>query len=225
MGQSLSALKSPLRAVKLFLQQRLTARWFLILTTTRRQRHALIATGDPIRYGTIELSLQRIQQERISGSVAECGVYKGALSKFIHERVPDRTLYLFDTFQGFDPRDSEADTDARFRDTSEEEVLRHIGDTNGVVIRKGFFPTTTSGLEDKHFALVVIDFDKYEPTMAALEFFYPRVQSGGFIIVHDYTSPESSWACSRALDQFLADKPERPVVIPDAWGTALFRKS
>ena len=34
----------------------------------------------------------------------------------------------------------------------------------------------------------------------------------------------SDWACSRALNEFLSGKPEKPILIPDAWGTALLRK-
>ena len=131
---------------------------------------------------------------------------------------------MFDTFRGFDPRDSGGGVDDRFNDTSEEIVLANIGDISNVVVRKGHFPETAEGLEGERFCFVLIDFDKYEPTMVALKFFYPRVVSGGFIFVHDYNSPESGWACSRALNSFLSDKPGKPVAIPDAGGTALFRK-
>ena len=70
----------------------------------------------------------------------------------------------------------------------------------------------------------MLDFDKYDPTMAALEFFYPRMNNGGYIFIHDYNSPESQWACSRAVNEFLSGKPEKPIGISDAAGTALFRK-
>jgi O-methyltransferase len=42
--------------------------------------------------------------------------------------------------------------------------------------------------------------------------------------MHDFNNPESNWAISRAADEFLRDRPERPIEIPDEWGTALFRK-
>lgn len=205
--------------------QWIMSRWFLVPYLSKSKRRMIGRRGDPIRYGTIYLSLEQISKNRITGSIAECGVYKGKLSKFLHEILPDRKLFLFDTFRGFDVRDSEADSDNRFQDTSDESVLHHIGDSNNIVIRKGYFPETAAGLEEERFALVMIDFDKYEPTMAALEFFYPRTNKNGFIFVHDYSNPESDWACSKALDAFLKDKPERPVLIPDAWGTALFRKT
>jgi O-methyltransferase len=184
----------------------------------------LIGTGDPVRYTTLFLSFEQISKEGISGSLAECGVYKGTLSKFIHKVFPNRRLFLFDTFQGFDLRDSETRDDERFRDTSEESVMRYVGNAHNVIIRKGYFPGTAFGLEEERFAFVMIDFDKYEPTLAALKIFYPLVNPGGFIFVHDYSSPESDRACSRALDEFLSDKPEKPILIPDAWGTALLRK-
>lgn len=191
---------------------------------SQKQRKSIVTTGDPIRFGTIYLSLEQISKNQIPGSLAECGVYKGRLSKFLHENLPDRRLYLFDTFQGFDSRDSNVGKDNRFKNTSEESVLNNIGDSKNVVIRKGYFPDTATGLEKERFAFVMIDFDKYDPTYAALEFFYPRMNKDGFIFVHDYSSSESDWACSRALNTFLADKPEKLILLPDAWGTALFRK-
>lgn len=191
---------------------------------SQKQRKSIVTTGDPIRFGTIYLSLEQISKNQIPGSLAECGVYKGRLSKFLLENLPHRRLYLFDTFQGFDSRDSTSVTDNRFKNTSEEAVLNYIGETKNVVIRKGYFPETTIGMEKERFAFVMIDFDKYDPTYAALEFFYPRMNKDGFIFVHDYSSSESDWTCSRALNTFLADKPEKPILLPDAWGTALFRK-
>ena len=40
-----------------------------------------------------------------------------------------------------------------------------------------------------------------------LEFFYPRVTSGGVILFDEYNDPP--WpGCNKAVDEFLADKPE-----------------
>ncbi|MBS0265848.1 MAG: class I SAM-dependent methyltransferase [Planctomycetes bacterium] len=200
-------------------------RWFLRTKFGIEQQRELVVLGDPVRYGTVRLALDQVDVNLIPGALAECGVYKGVLSKFIHERLPNRTFYLFDTFAGFDERDSDSKGDLRFRDTSAEQVLNHIGETCNVIVRQGYFPETAHGLEAERFAFVMLDFDKYEPTLAALEFFYPRMSAGGFIFIHDYSSPESDWACSRAVDTFLADKPEKPLLIPDAWGTAVFRKT
>ena len=203
----------------------IASRWFLVQYFSHDQRKTIVLTGDPVRYGTVELALLKIEKDRIPGSLAECGVYKGALSKFIHDCLPHRRFYLFDTFQGFDSRDSDTLNDERFRKTSVELIQRHLGNTENIIIRKGYFPETAIGLEQERFAFVMIDFDKFEPMMAALHFFYPRTETGGYIFVHDYLSPESNGAPSRALDKFLADKPEFLIQTPDKEGTALFRKS
>jgi O-methyltransferase len=205
--------------------RRLTRDWLMTPYLDDSRRTQIVRTGDPVRYGTLYLAMEQIRKGNIPGSLAECGVYRGSLSTFIHDMLPERRLYLFDSFQGFSETDSNTKDDVRFRDTSEFEVLRKMSNTENVIIRKGFFPSTAAGLEDERFAFVVIDLDKYESTRAALEFFYPRTVKGGFISVHDYSSPESDWACSRALDEFLADKIEKPVLIPDSWGSALFRKA
>ena len=41
------------------------------------------------------------------GECAEAGVFEGDFAKWINQYFPDRKLYLFDTFEGFDMRDIE----------------------------------------------------------------------------------------------------------------------
>lgn len=43
------------------------------------------------------------------GSVAECGVLYGETAMFINKYWSDRTLHLFDTFEGFPDNDIEYD--------------------------------------------------------------------------------------------------------------------
>lgn len=204
--------------------KRLAGDWFLTPYLRPDARRLIVRTGDPVRSGALYLAIEQILSQQMAGAFAECGVYKGELSRFIHGLAPGKRFYLFDTFQGFDVRDSHTSGDGRFGDTSVQGVLRTVGGSANIVIREGFFPETAKGLEGETFCLVVVDFDKYEPTRAALEFFYPRLTGGGYLFVHDYNSPESDWACSRALNEFLADKIEKVITIPDAWGTAMFRK-
>ncbi len=201
-----------------------SSKWYLATHLASPQRRSIVRSGDPVRYGTVHLALEQLLKDHVMGSLAECGVYQGSMSKFIHEHIPDRPLYLFDTFRGFDSRDSNTNADDRFKDTSLEAVLSYLGKSPNIIIREGFFPHTISGLEDERFSFVMVDFDKYEPTSEALKFFYPRTNTGGFIFVHDYNNPESDWACSRALNEFLLDKKEKLISIPDAWGSALIRK-
>jgi hypothetical protein len=45
-----------------------------------------------------------------------------------------------------------------------------------------------------------------------LTYFYPRISRGGVILFDEYNDPP--WpGCKIAVDEFLADKPEKPVPI------------
>jgi O-methyltransferase len=196
-------------------------------TFGRDVQRAALATGDYSRYASLALAIRRIVEEGIPGVFAEVGVYRGATSRFILACGAGRTLYLFDTFEGFPLEDREPGNlgDSRFRDTSPEAVRRALGAGEDVRIRKGRFPATAAGLEAETFAFVLLDLDVYDPTLAGLEFFYPRLSPGGYLFVHDYNSPESNQACRRAVTKFMADKPERLVELPDVWGSVVIRKS
>jgi O-methyltransferase len=179
---------------------------------------------DDVRYSTLALAIQRIEEDHVPGAFAELGVYRGVTSAFIHRQAPERRFYLFDTFEGFPSQDLEAGEDKRFRDTSQELVARVIGDTQNIVFRKGYFPETAAGLETESFALIMLDVDLYRPALEVFRFFYPRMARGGYFFMHDYNSLESDRAISRAAHEFMVDKPEMLIEIPDYQGSALFRK-
>jgi O-methyltransferase len=186
---------------------------------------SIAATDDYFRYATLGLAVQRVLDERVKGAFAEVGVWRGETSAFLHRLAPERTLYLFDTFSGFPEADlPPGATDARFRDTSEQAVRRRVGGSQSIVLRPGYVPETLAGLEDERFAFVLLDLDLLDPTRAALEFFYPRLSTGGYLVVHDYNNPESNWACKRAFDAFLQGRPEQLVELGDMWGSALIRR-
>jgi len=44
-------------------------------------------------------------EQGVLGCVAECGVFQGEFALEINRVFPDKKLYLFDTFSGFDKRD------------------------------------------------------------------------------------------------------------------------
>lgn len=188
-------------------------------TYPRAIQEMLCFSSDPVRHASMALALERIRTDQIPGAIAEVGVHRGATSGLLHRHLPQRVLYLFDTFAGFPGED-----DARFRNTSIAIVKARLRDTCNVEFRTGVFPETSAGLEGEKFSFILYDADKYEPAVAALEFFYPRLSPGGYFFLHDYNSPESNHAVRRATDAFLADKPEKLIELPDVWGTALFRK-
>jgi O-methyltransferase len=179
---------------------------------------------DDVRYSSIALALQRLETDNIAGSLAEVGVFRGATSAFIHRQLPQRRFYLFDTFEGFPEQDLEYGKDDRFDKNSQESVRDYLQPNDNVIFRKGYFPATAEGLEDEKFAFVMLDVDIFQASMSTFEFFYPRLVRGGYFYMHDFNSPESERAVSRAAAKYMADKPELLIEISDYFGSAMFRK-
>jgi hypothetical protein len=132
-----------------------------------------------------------------------------------------------DTFVGFDQRDIKgvdgAAREQAFSDTSLESVRALVGEQS-VRYVQGYFPETSGQIpDDTRFCLVHIDCDLYQPISSALDFFYPRLVPGGYLIVHDYTSPDWTGA-ERAVDDFFLDKPEPVIPLPDSAGSVVIRR-
>jgi O-methyltransferase len=180
-------------------------------------------SGDPVRYATVGLALERLRDENVQGDFAELGVWRGHTSSFLHLCSPDRVLHLFDTFSGF-PTGATDDKPDRFANTNAEFVKQRLGGSSNVVLHIGRFPETAVGFESLRFAFVMLDADCYSSTLSGLEFFYPRTVRGGYIFLHDFNSPESNHGVSLAVSQFLSDKPEQIMEIPDTWGSVFFRR-
>lgn len=149
---------------------------------------------DFVRVRDFYLSIDEIKRKNIQGAVAELGVYKGEFAKFINSVFPDRKLYLFDTFEGFDVAEAEKEKNLgncndtfidSVNDTSELLVLSKMKYKDNIIIKKGLFPESIGSLEEQ-FAFVSLDVDFEDSTFAGLEYFYPRLSKGGYIFVHDY---------------------------------------
>jgi hypothetical protein len=186
--------------------------------------------GDMPRYYFFLLVGEQIAKEGIRGDVAELGVYKGNTAVLLAQmaRQFGATAYLFDTFGGFSASDltgidADKAKNAQFDDTSLEQVRSLVGQ-QCVKFVQGRFPDTLAQVpDDARFSVVHIDCDLYAPFVAALNYFYPRLVRGAFLIMHDYSS--RSWnGAEKAVDEFLADKPEKIIPLPDKSGTAIIRK-
>jgi hypothetical protein len=176
----------------------------------------------------LSLAFDQIHKEGLEGDFAELGVYQGSTAVVLarHARRLNRQLYLLDTFEGFDRQDfsgPDAGRQLAFADTSLQAVRTRVGDANTTYV-KGYFPQTAGRLpDDGRYCLVNIDTDLYAPIMNGLEYFYPRMVPGGFLIVHDYGS--LAWeGAEKAVDAFFADKPECVIQIPDSCGSAVVRR-
>lgn len=135
-----------------------------------------------------------IYRNDIQGNIAEAGVYRGDFAQYMNILFPDRKMYLFDSFEGFNKTDASEQKDSKqqysewingLKDTTVELVMEKMKWKENVVLKKGFVPDTFEGVEDT-FCFVNLDMDLYLPTKEALNFFWPRMERGGYIFVHDF---------------------------------------
>lgn len=182
-----------------------------------------------VRIPTLYACMEEIKRRNVSGNLAELGVFQGDFSKHFSKAFPERKLYLFDTFEGFDDKDiSKEEVEAsnpqkhEFTKTSIELVLLKMSNKENVVVRKGYFPETAEGLEDT-FALVSIDPDLYLPVLNGLKYFWPRLSKGGYIFVHDYNNRRFS-GVKKAVDEFMSENDIKIVPICDVGGSIIITK-
>jgi O-methyltransferase len=149
--------------------------------------------------------VQSTVDEAIPGDFIETGVWRGGCCILMRgvlaaSGVTDRRVYVADSFEGFPP----PNPDARHTDKTlglllhaspqlaiglaevKQNFARYNLLDDQVVFVKGFFRDTLPGLDAGPLALIRLDCDLYEPTADALSALYPRLSSGGYVIVDDY---------------------------------------
>jgi O-methyltransferase len=186
---------------------------------------------DNMRLLQMGLLAQEIERRKLDGSIAELGVYRGDFSHYISRAFSDRKYYLFDTFNGFDENQINYDNEkfsARrddFKNTSVDHVLSQISNnhSNEIIIKKGFFPNTALNINDK-FVFVSIDVDLYEPTLDGLNFFYPKMVPGGYIMIHDLMA-NGFKGCRQAVYEFCESQNIFFTPLTDAITSALIVKT
>lgn len=149
--------------------------------------------------------------QNIPGSIAELGVFRGDTAAIMNEAFPDRCLYLFDTFEGFDSADIAMELEkgfssaqaGEFSDTTVELVMGLMPHPDKCIPKKGWFPDSAAGISEQ-FALVRLDVDLYEPTLAGLHWFGERLSPGGCLIVDDYFNADYA-GVKAAVDEYRMD--------------------
>ena len=146
----------------------------------------------------------------LPGARAECGVYRGAsallLCRAARVQVPDyrgEGFYLIDSYEGASKSRSHDLIAVRSGDgrVRREPFFPHAAGTSWLEdvravfreypaarIVQGWVPQVLAGLPAARWSFVHLEVDLYEPTLGALEYFYPRLIPGGVIITDDYGS-------------------------------------
>ncbi len=181
----------------------------------------------PANHWAIIQSIKHIFKNNIEGDFVECGVWKGGnliLFKIISENLNmNNQIYAFDTFEGmpepgnkdFDLKDINAKKiydnykkkNIKWCYSNLEEVKLNIASFSSEYINsfkfiKGKVEDTL--LDNKNLpekiSLLRLDTDFYESTKKELEILYPRLSSGGVLIIDDY----GHWkGTKRAVDEYF----------------------
>jgi hypothetical protein len=177
-----------------------------------------------------------LSKHQIAGDVVECGVWRGGSMHAVARTFDalgdhSRDLYLFDTFEGMPPP---SEKDRRVADGTTAQVLLDKGTKEQTIWAYASLEDVKAGFEtvpypaDKiHYiqgkvedtvpehlpetiSLLRLDTDWYESTKHELEHMYPRLVSGGVLIIDDY----GYWQGSRqATEEFLEVSGERLMLV------------
>lgn len=210
------------------------------LTIERRDRLAEQIDGTYLRspylppiyrqsFGRLLYFREMFERSRdVPGDLVECGVSIGTgllnWALFCELAKVDRTIYGFDSFEGF-PASIEADrkkngafeTGAGDYASPPELVLKVLEQgrvspqfvQNKVRLVRGFFDATLPSYAGS-IALLHLDCDLHDSYVTCLEQLYSRVTPGGIIMFDEYE--DDAFPGARvAIDRFLADKPEKPI--------------
>ncbi|MBI4237574.1 MAG: class I SAM-dependent methyltransferase [Deltaproteobacteria bacterium] len=178
------------------------------------------------RMYALHTAVRYIIRAHIVGDMVECGVWKGgscmniALTS-LQQGAKDRTIYLFDTYEGMTPPEK-TDVDLLGRPASQlltspteaeptkclaslAEVQKNMCSTGyppeKIQCVKGPVERTLPAYAPQHIALLRLDTDWYASTKHELEQLYPRLAAGGVLIIDDY----GHWrGAQKATDDFFA---------------------
>lgn len=155
--------------------------------------------------------------DRLAGDTVECGAFQGASSWFICDYLRDKEKihHIFDSFEGL-PKKSDVDNEywaeGDFK-TDDKIITDNLKEFSFVKLYKGWIPKRFGEVEHKKFCFAHIDVDLYDPTRDSIEFFYPRMVSGGIILCDDYGFASCPGA-KKAFDEFMQNKPEQIINVP-----------
>ncbi|HWE26102.1 MAG TPA: TylF/MycF/NovP-related O-methyltransferase [Myxococcales bacterium] len=182
----------------------------------------------PERIVGLAEAVRHVTRNRIDGAFVECGVWRGGsmmAAAITLRRLGDasRDLFLFDTFAGMpmpSSRDSTGNGEAAAASmhdgwcaAGEAEVRENLAATGypmgRVHLVKGKVEQTIPEHAPDRIALLRLDTDWYESTAHELKHLYPRLSSGGVLIVDDY----GHWQGAReAVEAYFATLSPRPML-------------
>lgn len=191
---------------------------FWYVNEGKPQSDLIFNSADFVRFSQIDKILD--EAKFLEGDVIELGVYRGRLSQLIADKIKyteDKRYILVDTFNGFKPTEVATDIEKGFisgetedfSNTNVDLVLDKIANVGlslrRVELREGYFPNSLISSDySRNFCFASVDFDLSLPTEEALEYLWPRMTKGGYIVVHDYGN-DKYVGVSFAVNKFIRE--------------------
>jgi O-methyltransferase len=164
------------------------------------------------RLDDLQSCVESVVRDGVPGDLIEAGAWRGGAAILMRATLDslgerDRTVWVADSFEGFpsDEAGKSGDLDLSGYDflvaplPEVRESFARFGCERGVHFVPGIFEETLPGLSDGRWAIVRLDGDTYEATKTSLEYLYPGLSAGGYVIVDDYRTFEG---CREAVDEF-----------------------
>lgn len=166
----------------------------------------------------------------LEGDFVDCGVHTGicarAVVNYVNFEKSNKKYYLLDTFHGLDSKystDLEMTRNTLMGYDKEDsnqlynQVQKTFEDFN-VSIIKGTVPDTLSKVDTTQICYLSVDMNCVAPEVAALEFFWDKMVSGGIIILDDYGYANSTNDQKVAHDDFAKSKNVQILTLPTCQG-------
>ena len=168
------------------------------------------------RMANLRELVESVLVDNIPGDFIETGVWRGGACIMMRALlkaydIVDRKVWVADSFAGLPPANETlypADRGSNFNEYNEQVVPLEKVQANfrayellddQVKFLKGWFKDTLPSAEIKQLALLRLDGDMYESTMDALTALYPKLSSGGYVIIDDYHIIP---ACKKAVEDY-----------------------
>lgn len=129
------------------------------------------------------------------GDFVECGVNRGGLSRAVMHYIDfadlNKRFWLLDTYEGLVEHLISEDErrlgilPGGYTDCYRE-VVQTFGSVPGVEIVRGVVPDTLPSVTSAKICYLSLDMNNTAPEIAAAEYFWDRLVSGGIIILDDY---------------------------------------
>jgi O-methyltransferase len=191
------------------------------------------------RLDNLQFCVESVLANGVPGDFIETGVWRGGATIFMRailkvHGVVDRRVWLADSFEGLPVPDADkypadaGDVHHTFKALaiSLEQVKANFQAygllDDQVRFLKGWFRDTLPCAPIKELAVVRLDGDLYESTMDGLVNLYPKLSTGGYIIIDDYGAIPS---CRKAVDDFRQSRGIKNAITQIDWGGVYWQNS